>query len=148
MIPRPRLKKLNLRFLSISTGLSMSSDSPTAITYWSLIYKIKFWLKREVPLLFKCRWLRLRCWSVGMLFWSIKPHSFWQQNFLRMLLTSLTLLANSLSSAQAVRLELATEIPSWSTMRPLSTISSAHLREELEFRRLLVPTWIIIESVC
>ena len=124
----------------------MSLDSPTANTYWPLIYEIKFWLKREVPLLFKCRRLRLRCWSVVMLLWSIKLHSFWRQKFLKILLTSLTLLANSLSSGRAVRLEMATERPSWSTMRPMSTISSVHSREEFEFRRLLVPAWIIIES--
>jgi len=81
-----------------------------------------------------------------MLLWSMKSHSFWKQNFLRILLTSLALFASSLSSARAVRLEMATEIPSWSTMRPMSTISSAHSREKFEFRRLLVPTWMIIES--
>ena len=145
-IARPRLKKFNLRFTPISRGLSISSDSPTANTYRLLMCEIKLWLKREVPLLFKCRRLRLRCWSVVMLLWSIKPHLFSRQNFFRILLTSLTLLSNSLSSARAVRLEMATEIPSWSTMRPKSTISSAHSREEFEFRRLLVPTWIIIES--
>ena len=81
-----------------------------------------------------------------MLLCSIKPQSFCRQNFLSILLTSVARLDSSGSSARVVILEMAVEIPSCSTMRARSTISSAHWREELVIRRLLVPTWIIIVS--
>ena len=81
-----------------------------------------FWLKREVPALFKCRRLRIKCFSATMLLLSTKPQSFCRQNFLSVLLTSVALFDSSESSARAVRLEMATEIPSCSTSRAKSIL--------------------------
>ena len=57
-----------------------------------------------------------------MLLLSVKPQSSCRQNFLSVLLTSVALFESSESSALAVRLEMATEIPSCSTSRAKSIL--------------------------